>query len=112
MLDLSQFEIETDGMLTHLYFYENLEDIYAVFSAYSTSSSSAAHFFINAYAFINVLPCDEATRNLLKQEMGSVPDDFYIDDLSRTPNRYIKAEDADIAGRRCQQVLDMILQKQ
>ncbi|MFC1965155.1 hypothetical protein ACFLWG_04060 [Chloroflexota bacterium] len=110
LLNLDQFDIEDDGMLSELYFYKNFADIYAVFSVGSTSSRTALHFFINAYAFINTFPFDEATKNYFRLEMGSVPDDFYIRDFSRTPKRYIKMKDADAAIKRCQDVLDLVLQ--
>jgi hypothetical protein len=43
--------------------------------------------------------------------MGNVPDDFYINDLSTTPNRYINAGNINAAIKTCQNVLDTVLQK-
>ena len=111
LLDLDQFEIENDGMLAELYFYKNIEDIHAAFSVGSNASRSAFHFFINAYAFLNVFPYDEAAKKAFRLEMGNVPDDFYINDLSTTPNRYIKTEDINVAIKKCRNVLDVVLQK-
>ena len=110
-LNLEQFEIENDGMLAELYFYKNIEDIHAVFSVASTTCRSAFDFFINAYAFLNIFPYNDKAKNLFRLTMGNVPDDFYINDLSITPNRYINTEDINVAIKKCQDVLDGILQK-
>lgn len=111
LLDLDQFEIANDGMLAELYFYRNVEDIYAAFSVESTSSRSAFDFFINAYAFLNIFPYDEVVKKYFRLEMGNVSDDFYINDLSTTPNRYIKFENVNAAIKKCHDVLDTILVK-
>lgn len=111
LLDLDQFEIENAGMLAELYFLQNLENIHAVFSVASTSSRSAFDFFINSYAFLNIFPFDEKTKNLVRLTMGNVPEDFYINDLSTTPNRYIKTEDINVAIKKCRNVLDAVLTK-
>lgn len=110
-LNLDQFEIENDGMLAELYFYKNIEDIHAVFSVASTTCRSAFDFFINAYAFLNIFPYNDKAKNHFRETMGNVPDDFYINDLSITPNRYIKTEDINVAIKKCRDVLDVILQK-
>lgn len=111
LLDLDQFEVENDGMLAELYFYRNIENIYAVFSVVSTTSRAAFHFFINAYLLLNIFPFDEEWKNYFRGYMGNVPDDFYINDLSITPNRYIKTEDMNEAVKKCQSVLDAVVKK-
>jgi hypothetical protein len=111
-LDLNQFEIEKDGMLSELYFYKYREDIEAVFSVASTSSRSAFHFFLNAYAFFNVFPFDSAARAYFKKEMGNVPSDFFISELLSEPNRYVKLENQNSAKKSCQNVLDMVLKRE
>ena len=111
LLDLNQFEVENDGMLAELYLYKKIEDIYAVFSVGSNASRSAFQFFINAYAFLNIFSYDEAAKKYFRLEMGNVPSDFYINDLSMTPNRYIKTEDINVAIKKCRDVLDTVLQK-
>jgi len=109
LLNLDQFEIENDGMLAELYFYRNIEDIQAVFSVESTSSRSAFHFFINAYSFLDIFPYDEGMKEFFRRFIGEVPDDFYINNLSITPNTYVKMEDRKANVKRCQNVLDVLL---
>ena len=111
LLDLDQFEIEDDGMLSEFYFYKNIENIHAVFSVESTSSRSAFHFFVNAYSFLNVFPYDEEMKNYFRLMMGNVPDDFYINDLSRMPKRYVNTVDMNEAIKKCQDVLDAVIRK-
>ncbi len=111
-LDLNQFEIEKDGMLAELYFYKNLENINAVFSVASTSSRSAFYFFLNAYAFLNVFPFDNAAKTYFRSEMGNIPYDFFIGNLSSVPTRYVKPENINSAKKSCQNVLNMVLQRQ
>lgn len=111
LLNLDQFEIENDGMLAELYFYRNMENIQAVFSVESTSSRSAFHFFINAYSFLNIFPYDERMKEFFRRFIGKVPDDFYIDDLSIMPNRYVKTEDINEATKKCRDVLDAVIRK-
>jgi len=111
LLDLDQFEIEHDGMLAELYFCKNLENIDAVFSVESTSSGSAFHFFINAYSFLDVFPYGERIKSNFKRVTGNVPDDFYINDLSATPNRYVNVEDINEAMKKCRTVLDTVVRE-
>lgn len=108
-LDLDQFEIENDGMLAELYFYQNMNDIYAVFSVGSNVSRSAIYFFINAYSFLDIFPFDDAAIDSFRQEMGNVPEEFYISDLSINPTEYIKMESLTDAKKTCQNVLDIIM---
>lgn len=109
-LNLDQFEIENDGMLAELYLYENINRIYAVFSSGSNASRSALHFFINAYAFLDIFPYDNAGKAYFRNEMGNVPEDFYIRDLSLAPNRYIDDEAVIRAKRICENILETVLQ--
>jgi len=111
LLDLDQFEVERDGMLTELYLCRNIENIHAIFSVESTSSRSAFHCFINAYSFLNISPYDEGMKNYFKLNIGNVPDDFYINNLSMMPNRYVKTEDIDETVKKCQDVLDAVIRK-
>ena len=111
LLDLEQFEIEKDEMLAELYLYRNVESIHAVFSVESISSRSAYYFFINAYSFLNISPYDEGMKNYFRLEMGNIPDDFYINDLTKMPNSYIKTEDMNEAIRKCQDVLNEVIRR-
>lgn len=111
-LDLNRFEIEKDGMLAELYFYKNLEDIDAVFSVASASSGSAFQFFLNAYAFLDIFPFDDVARAYFKSVMGNVPQEFYIDNLTSMPCRYVKLEKMDYVEKSCQNVLNMVLKRQ
>jgi len=111
-LDLSQFEIETDGILAELYFYQNLKNIDTVFSVASTSSRAAFHFFLNAYSFIDIFPFDNIAKTALKKEMGNVPCEFFIQELSGIQPRYVKPENMNNARKSCQNALDMVLQYQ
>jgi len=106
MLDLSGFEIERDGTLAELYFYGNLEDIYAVFSVESTASRSAFDFFLNAYVFLETFPYSaEAKAHFRLTQAGSVPGEFYLDNLSSLPVRYVQPEDIRHTARQCREVL-------
>jgi len=111
LLDLNQFEIEDDGMLSELYLYRNIDNIHAVFSDVSSSSRSALHFFINAYSFLNLFPYDEAMKHYFRLAMGNVPDDFYINDLSMMPKRYVQTENTNETIKKCQDVLDSVLRR-
>ncbi len=110
-LNLDQFEIETDGMMAELYFCRNVENIHSVFSVESTSSRSALHFFINAYSFLDIFPYDVEMKTFFKSFIGDVPDEFYLDDLSTVPVRYVKTKDMSETMRKCQNVLDTLLVK-
>jgi len=48
---------------------------------------------------------------MLKRIAGNVPDDFYINDLSTMPNRYVNTEDMDVVIKKCQDVLDSVIRK-
>lgn len=111
LLDLSQFEVEDDGMLSEFYLYHNIENIHAVFAVESTSSRSAFNFFINAYSFLNIFPYDKEMKSYFRLNYGNVPDDFYINDLSIMPNRYVRTEDIDETRKKCRDVLDAVIRK-
>ena len=111
-LDLKDFIIEKNTMLSELYFYENHSSIEAVFSVASTSSRSAYHFFINAYSFLDIFPFDSTAGNYFRAEMGNVPEEFYISDLTSTPLRYINAASIKSVIYSCRNTLDMVLHKQ
>ncbi|MFC1920727.1 hypothetical protein ACFLYQ_03270 [Chloroflexota bacterium] len=108
-LDLSMYDIEKDSMLSELYLYEDINDIYAVFSADSTSSRSAFDFFINSYVFLHTFPYNDAAIKHWHETMGNVPGSFFINDLSAVPERYIKSDDVDMAAKKCKDVLNKLL---
>lgn len=111
LLDLEQFDIETDGMMAELYFYRNTENIHAVFSNESTSSRSAFHFLINAYSFLNIFPYDKGMKEFFRGFIGSVPTDFYISDLSVTPKKYVNTKNIDEVIKKLREVLDTLVSK-
>jgi hypothetical protein len=82
-LNLQNFEIEKDGMMAELYFYKQRENIYRVFSVSSTVSRSALNFGIDAYSFMKLFSFKKSTKDAIKELMGKVPQNFWIDDLSK-----------------------------
>ena len=108
-LNLNGFEIEEDGTLAELYFKENYQNLYAVFSVESTSSRSAYDFYINSYCFLELFPYDEIAKKCFRGLMGLVPEEFYIKDLSSPPKEYMKHYESGIAARECHNILASII---
>jgi hypothetical protein len=99
LLDLSQFEIETDRQLAELYMAEHRDSIDAVFSVHSTCSRSAVNYGINAHVFFELFGFDDLTNRFDHMQLGRQPDGFFIKDLNTTPIRYQNRQRIEYARR-------------
>ena len=108
LLDLDRFEIETDRKLAELYYYENIDQIYAVFSVESTASRSAFDFLINAYCFFETFPYDNLAKKHFRDSNGIVPDEFYMKDLISKPIPYLDSIRKEKIKTHCKNILDII----
>lgn len=87
LLDLTNFEIEKDGMLAEMYFQEHTDSIHSVFSVGSTASKSALGFGVNGYVFVKLYPFKRDTIKMYNDLFGKMPDNFFIQDLKQNPKK-------------------------
>jgi len=91
LLNLEHFVVESDGLLSELYYIQNYSDIHAIFSVASTSSRSGFFFSLPSYVFCKIFPLNETIQRCISvDEMGDLPDSFYIKDLSLSPINYFE----------------------
>jgi hypothetical protein len=87
-LNLSGFQVESDGEAAELYFLNRFAEIEAVFSVSSTVSRRALTYGLNAYAFWRCFPFVESAARFFEKLMGDVPPEFEIRDLAQPPPAY------------------------
>ena len=87
-LQLENFRIEDDREAAELYFLRHFTEIKAVYSVSSTVSRTALNNGLNAYAFWRCFPFPETAAKFFERQMGDVPPEFDIRDLSRPPISY------------------------
>jgi hypothetical protein len=110
LLDLEQFELETDRQIAELYMYDNREIIEAMFSVHSTSSRSAVNFGINSYVFCETFGFDELTNQHNRRHLGRQPDGFYIKDLANSPTEYQEPQRLEYVRKVLQQAVTSIFE--
>lgn len=112
LLDLSQFEIETDRQLAELYMYEQRDSIDAVFSVSSTTSKTAVSFGINAYVFFELFDFADVSNQYFRGHLGKQPDGFYIKDISVPPVEYQNSQRLEHARMVIQDSIDSIINEE
>jgi hypothetical protein len=98
-LNLNRFQVENDREAAELYFLRHFPDIEAVYSVSSTVSRTALNNGLNAYSLWRCFPFRETAAKFFEKNMGDVPPEFDIVDLSRPPVAYQASRKIDIGTR-------------
>jgi|GEM_PF-6126074 len=107
-LNLDNFEVQRDGILTELYLFQHYQEIHAIFSVASTSSRTGFFFNIPSFVFFKFFPFNETVNDYLVNEAGDVPAAFFIDTVETMPPTYVNDIDFNNNIRLCKSVLDEV----
>lgn len=98
-LQLDDFRIEDDREAAELYFLRHFAEIKAVYSVSSTVSRTALNNGLNAYSFWRCFPFPETAAKFFEKQMGDVPSEFDIRDLTRASVSYQASRKTDTSTR-------------
>jgi len=88
LLNLQNFEIETDVNMAELYLEKNIDCISKIFSVTSTVLRVGLNLGISSYSFMELFPFETVSKEYFYNLFGSVPPEFFIIDLKLKPLEY------------------------
>ncbi len=109
-LKLAGFRVENDREAAELYFLRRFKQIEAVYSVSSNVSRTALNNGLNAYALWRSFPFPDTAAKFFEKNMGDVPPEFDIVDLTRAPVAYQMSRSSDSGARSFADALKLAIQ--